>query len=316
MAKLELNIINYPYISYGIITENHINDKIFFNNSIDQVNYNKLYNNCLIDISKKIYRGKTFIKDNILEVKLDSQYIKNMTRDDLKIIRKVGIKLYDNISYDNLKEYYTSDLYPLPQKDKKIDKNLKNINNFSYPLTHYEFFKYEDFDIFNFIVYYRYISHKYKQKFNKDAPCYDEIKKNISRFNKLILEIKVAFNRIRPYQASFIEKIPIKTYITYAGQTPSIPSGHSLYGFLFGALIFYKLKNYFDSLEVDELKCELDLLIRISKDIGHRRIMAGVHYPSDMLGSWIIFENIIKFLKIDDKIIAYYDKLKINLTNF
>ena len=129
-------------------------------------------------------------------------------------------------------------------------------------------------------------------------------------FNKLILELKMAFNRLRPLQSSFIEDIPIKTYITYSGQTPALPSGHSLQGFLFGALIYYNFKKYFDSLNTVD---ELYLLVRVCKDAGHRRIMAGLHYPSDMLASWVIFGHILKYLKIDDQVRPYYEILESEL---
>ena len=189
----------------------------------------------------------------------------------------------------------------------------KQINRKSYPTTNYEFFKYEDFDTFNWVVYYKYISDKYKTKFNTDAPQYSIIEQNLSMFNKLILELKMAFNRLRPLQSSFIEDIPIKTYITYSGQTPALPSGHSLQGFLFGALIYYNLKKYFDSLNVIDYEYELYLLVRVCKDTGHRRIIAGLHYPSDVLASWIIFGNILKYLKIDDQVRPYYEMLKCEL---
>jgi len=118
-------------------------------------------------------------------------------------------------------------------------------------------------------------------------------------FNKLILELKQLFGRLRPFQSAQIENIQINTFITYAGQTPALPSGHSVQGFLIGALLFYYGKSYFESLSESTYEKELNLLIKISKDTGHRRIMAGIHYPSDMIGSYYVYLNIIKFLDIN-----------------
>jgi len=316
MSKLQLKLINEPYNNYGIMTEDHMEEIALLSKFFDETKYIKLYNRCLIDISKKIYKGEINIVGNILEVKLNPKYIKDMTRNDLQIIQNIGGKLDAKMSYGNLINFYTSYLFPLSPIEKLTNGKLLCAATKSYPTTHYEFFKYEDFDTFNWSVYYKYLSDKYINKFNMFAPSYSLIEKSLSIFNKLILEIKMAFNRPRPLQTSFIEKIPIKTYITYAGQTPAIPSGHSSQGFLFGALIYYNFKKYFDSLNKTDYDYELYLLVRVSKDTGHRRIMAGIHYPSDMLASWIMFEHILKYLKIDIQTKPYYDKLKSELDNF
>jgi len=316
MTKLRLNIKNDPYNNYGIMTEDHLGEIALLGQFFDTKRYNKLYNDCLIDISKKIYKGKISIKNNTLHVKLDPIYIKNMTRNDLQIIQNVNIRLNTPMSYGDLIKFYDPDMFPLSSIEKLTNDKIKCAITKSYPTTHYEFFKYEDFDTFNWVVYYKYISYKYVKKFNTKPPSYSLIEKNLSIFNKLILETKMAFNRLRPLQTSFIERIPIQTYITYAGQTPAIPSGHSFQGFLFGALVYYNFKKYFDSLSKTKLEYELYLLVRVSKDTGHRRIMAGIHYPSDMLASWIMFDHVLKYLKIDDKVKIYYNKLKSDLEHF
>ena len=308
MLKLELKLINDPYNNYGILAEDYIEEIEILGQYFNSSDYNKLYNNCLIDISKLIYKGNIQIRNNILEVTLNPQYIKKITRHDLQVIQNIGPKINTYVTYDNLKYYYSSDLFPLPPMEKQINK--------SYPMTNYEFFKYEDFYTFNCTVYYKYISEKYKTKFNTDPPKYSIIKQNLYMFNKLTMELKMAFNRLRPLQSSFIEDIPIKTYIAYSNQTPSLPSGHALHGFLFGALIYYNLKKYFDSLNVIDYEYELYLLVRVCKDIGHRRIMAGLHYTSDMLASWVIFGHILKYLKIDNQVRPYYEMLKDELYNF
>ena len=306
MYKLELKLVNDPYNNYGILTQNYIEEIEIVGQHFNFSDYNKLYNNCLIDISKLIYKGSIQIRNNILEVTLNPQYIKKMTRNDLQIMQNIGQKINESITYDNLKYYYSSDLFPLPPTENKTNKK-------SYPTTNYEFFKYEDFYNFNWVVYYRYISDKYKSKFNTDTTEFWLIEQTLYMFTKLIFELKMAFNRLRPSQSSFIENIPIKTYITYSGQTPALPSGHSLQGFLFSALIYYNLKKYFDSLNVIEYEYELYLLVRVCKDAGHRRIMAGLHYPSDMLASWVIFGHILKYLKIDDQVRPYYEMLESEL---
>jgi len=314
--KLKLKLLNDPYCPYGILTEDHSKEietlGLFFKTD----EYNKLYNDCLIAIIKKIYKGQIYESKGVLEVKLNPDYIREMTRNDLQIIARVQHKLSADISYGNICNYYSEDLYPLPSIEKLNRNELNAISDKSYPMTHFQFFKYEDFDVFNWTVYYRYMSNKYKKKFNKDPVPIEIINTEYLRFNKLILELKYAFNRLRPFQSSYIENIPIKSYITYAGQSPAIPSGHSFQGFLFGALAYNHLREYFLSLDQNEYKYHMRLLVRIVKDTGHRRIMAGVHYPSDMMASWLIFKIVVKFLNIDNNITEYKKALFDELSNY
>jgi PAP2 superfamily len=321
VKKLKLELLNDPYNTYGILTEDHNEEIVILESSFKEDEFNKLYNDCLIAISKKIYGAKISINDNVLndnvlKVYLNPDNVIKMTRNDLSIISQTHHKLLANMSYGSISKFYDKEMCPLSPIEKLTNSKLITIGDKSYPKTHYQFFKYEDFDTFNWTVYYKYISNKYKNKFNKDAPSIDIINFELSRFNKLILELKRAFNRLRPFQSSFIENIPIKTYITYAGQTPAIPSGHSFQGFLFGALVYSNLSEYFLSLDPIELESQMKLLIRVVKDTGHRRVMAGIHYPSDMLASWFVFEIVAKFLNIDKNIAQYKNDLYKELSNY
>ena len=130
----------------------------------------------------------------------------------------------------------------------------------------------------------------------------------------------MSFNRLRPYQSAYVENINIKTYISYAGQTPALPSGHSLQGFLYGAFIYLYFVKYYESLNEIEFNEEINLLVDVSKETGDRRVMAGVHYPSDVLASWIVFCCIINNLNI--KLIIkplfnkHFTKLNFNLIKY
>ena len=61
---------------------------------------------------------------------------------------------------------------------------------------------------------------------------------------------------------------------------------------------------------------EINLLVDFSKETGDRRVMAGVHYPSDVIASWVIFCCIIDHLKIKLIIKPYYYLLKTKLKEF
>jgi hypothetical protein len=303
MKKINYIIINNPYPNYGILAKKY-QDYILNTNKIKEDDYNKLYNDCVIDIVNNVFKGK--IKKN--KIILNPDIIKTMTCNDLNKIKELENKLYDNISYQNLLKYYNVNDYPLPNIIMKTEDNI-TFTNKSYPKTNYEFFKYEDFYTFNWYVYYNYLKQKYPTIID-----YYIIEQQMLSFNKLILELKQLFNRLRPYQSSNIENISITHHISYAGQTPAMPSGHSVQGFLMGALLYHYGSLYFKSLDTKTFEKEINLLIRITKDTGHRRIIAGVHYPSDMIGSYYVYLNIIKYLDIDVKL--YNERLLKEIFNF
>lgn len=268
----------YKYPKYGMLNVDYNDD---LNNDIES--YEPLYDKSLSDILQLI----------------PTDIITKIIRNQLEIIQSIQHKLYDQIIYEKLEDFYDESLCPLPPSDIKLLSS-------SYPKTNYEFFKFEDFDTFNWLVYYRYLSSKIDISIS-----YETIINEITKYNKLILDLKRNINLLRPFQSAFIEKIDIDTYISYAGQTPSIPSGHSIQGFLYGAFIYYYHKEYFDN-NYDEL----DLLIRVSYDTGYRRILAGVHYYIDMIASYLVFNNIIKHIGIYYQIIRYRKYLKLRIRNF
>jgi hypothetical protein len=315
---LKLNILNGTYVKYGIMTEDHNEEIQILKSKFNEGSYIKLYNKCLYDIGKYVLDGEIKIENNTMNLRLNPEKIIKMTRTDLKIIAKNNKKLFDKKTYgeqNELENYYSTDMYPLSNVEKQTDTKMSSVRNKSYPKTNYDFFKYEDFDTFNWLVYHKYLSSQAKQ-YNIKIESYEKIESRVQIFNLLILQLKKAFGRLRPYQSSIIENIPIQTYITYAGQTPALPSGHSCQGFLFGAMIYFYAKNYFDILDSDTYNKELDLLISVSKDTGHRRIMAGIHYPSDMIASFYIYQNIISSLKLSSDVKPYTDKLKLSLNKY
>jgi hypothetical protein len=302
--KLKLIFINNPYFSYGILTEDHMEDILQNPNT----EYIKLFNDCLIQILKHIYRAKIKRNNDTLYVLLDKDYIINMTRNDLYFIQSINDDLLKKKEYEKLKSYFNTSLISLVK-----NKNKNMLFPKLYPTTNYDFYKCEDFEMINWFVYYNYINSKYEEKFLNCPISFNLLNNNISKFRSLILELKMAFNRLRPFQSAFVENINIKTYISYAGQTPALPSGHSLQGFLFGGFIYLYFKKYYESLDETQFNEEINLLVDVSKETGDRRVMAGVHYPTDVLASWIVFCCIINNLKIKSIIRPYYCLLKSKL---
>jgi hypothetical protein len=74
--------------------------------------------------------------------------------------------------------------------------------------------------------------------------------------------------------------------------TPSMCSGHCLQGVL-------EVGGALERLLDDHIPLNLDKLLAICQwavDIGDRRVMAGVHYPSDNICSWLLFLRMADFV--------------------
>ena len=99
-------------------------------------------------------------------------------------------------------------------------------------------------------------------------------------FKPLILNTKYYFNRARPYQLAKFYGLTIDVIETDTHQTPSYPSGHTVYARLAGNLV---ASSY------PEFKYELDQIVNKS---AYARVLQGVHYPSDNKAS-IIFTDFI-----------------------
>jgi hypothetical protein len=99
-------------------------------------------------------------------------------------------------------------------------------------------------------------------------------------FKPLILNTKYYFNRARPYQLAKLYGLTIDVIETDTHQTPSYPSGHTVYARLAGNLVSSSHPGF---------KYELDQIVNKS---AYARVLQGVHYPSDNTAS-IIFTDFI-----------------------
>jgi PAP2 superfamily len=108
---------------------------------------------------------------------------------------------------------------------------------------------------------------------NLEAP----IEQALVRNRAAIQYLKFRFQRCRPYQAAHVVGRSHNSQSTLSGCSPSIPSGHCWQGLeiflsLAGSDIFDEKTRPF--------------LAKACVDIGDRRVIAGVHFPSDNIASW------------------------------
>jgi len=149
--------------------------------------------------------------------------------------------------------------------------------------THLAYFKEEDqAKIFDSYAYYdRTLDPKFASIFSgaffagMDAKC-----------SSTQLQFKRRLQRPRAYQVALlmgIEEFNLEE--ASSSMTPSMVSGHSLQGLLGTGAVMEQIIKLGITFDEDNWQA----LRQYAVDIGDRRVMAGVHYPSDNLASWIVF---------------------------
>ncbi len=116
----------------------------------------------------------------------------------------------------------------------------------------------------------------------------------MSKVGNLDIQLKARFQRPRPYQAAlWFPRSNAQFQLTARGHTPSLISGHCIAG-VFGAIaahLFLESNNgvsYTPKLRAG--------LTQYAADFGDRRVMAGVHYPSDSLITWLVSLKLLPFV--------------------
>lgn len=107
------------------------------------------------------------------------------------------------------------------------------------------------------------------------------------------LQLKQRFQRPRAYQIAFLMAISeFNLEEATSSMTPSMVSGHSLQGLIgVGAVMEQIIKS-----GVSFTDDNWQALRQFAVDIGDRRVMAGVHYPSDNLASWIVLMRLARHI--------------------
>ena len=109
-----------------------------------------------------------------------------------------------------------------------------------------------------------------------------------------IFQTKLVFRRPRPQQAAFIlgvegfEHRQAQSNV-HTGNHPALISGHCAQGLLFVCTLLDELLEGGRSLD----SLPLDSYAQYAVDFGDRRVLAGVHYTTDNLSSWIASLRII-----------------------
>jgi hypothetical protein len=86
----------------------------------------------------------------------------------------------------------------------------------------------------------------------------------------LLVKVKYAYNRVRPYQLSFFKGLKLYPFKSYVADSPSYPSGHAYQAKIYAEVLGNMYPKFYNALN------------ELANDISWSRLYLGVHYASDM----------------------------------
>jgi membrane-associated phospholipid phosphatase len=171
--------------------------------------------------------------------------------------------------------------YLQQQKPMQLDRQINS--PVSGRSTHRELFQLEDDNASNFGTYFNEYDSGFPPLLLKRLPGLI-LAGFAAKSHTTSLQIKTVLERPRAYQMALLLGHNDYFYLPAASaDTPSMCSGHCMEGLLaVGAAMERFLLNN------EKIAPSWPALEQYAADIGDRRVMAGVHYPSDSLCSWLI----------------------------
>ena len=126
-----------------------------------------------------------------------------------------------------------------------------------------------------------------------------------ARHLPIIMELKELHGKPRPKYSCERLGITFPIHDVPSAQSPAFPSGHAFFGMMFGAILY---RDYYKSLRDSAGRVEEDIAQQCF-DVGVRRIVGGVHYPSDVRGAFLVVKRITRDWKIERLIELYESKI-------
>ncbi|HYC36981.1 MAG TPA: phosphatase PAP2 family protein [Usitatibacter sp.] len=119
---------------------------------------------------------------------------------------------------------------------------------------------------------------------------------NDRRQRSVVLALKWRLQRPRAALVAYMQGRPTWFWGTAkTAMSPSMISGHAMQGCLLGCVVFAYLNRH----EKELAKKYREALQRWTMGIGDRRVLAGVHYPSDNIASWMVATRLVPALVHD-----------------
>lgn len=110
------------------------------------------------------------------------------------------------------------------------------------------------------------------------------IKQHLLDLGPAPLRFKELMQRPRAYQVAFLLGVKDFRYQhARSAVSPSMISGHAMQGLMGRCAGFLRARR-----ELERVPGAAGAMEQYAIDVGDRRVYAGVHYPSDNLGSWLV----------------------------
>jgi hypothetical protein len=204
------------------------------------------------------------------ELNIDTLTYGNICREDISFLN-------EETFLDTLFSEFTS--YPYPKNSSNTSKEeLNELVEYTNELLADEqsLARFQQYDsdlngsLIRFLV---------KYKVNKDDATH-----LVNALNRdclpLLMKLKFYFQRIRPYQLAYYNKLKLFPFVSYSAHSPSYPSGHALQSQVFANVVGDKYPSLFK------------IVHAFAKDIQMSRLFMGLHYQSDIDFSLAIAEKI------------------------
>ena len=113
-----------------------------------------------------------------------------------------------------------------------------------------------------------------------------------------IMRAKDYFAKPRPIVTRDLLQIPIQAFDVASARSPALPSGHAIQAMMVGCIIYRDHKGV---LTPDDVRG----LAQRCADVGWRRVVGGVHYPSDVLGGIVFVRYATQGFNVDELLDMY-----------
>jgi hypothetical protein len=195
-----------------------------------------------------------------------------ITRVDFELLISLRKKFTDNISIPDIIRPIARTHAQCFITEDSFDANtpLNNFQEFKYYVAPHASFPQDLIDVFPMLF-----------------------SENLSRkVGRITMELKWQLQRPRPYQTALQLGFTNFSYLNAKTAIhPALVAGHCMQGVFGGMGVNVSWKKY---TEYSAPIC--NALQQYSADFGDRRVLAGVHYPSDTLISWLVCFDLIAYV--------------------
>jgi len=205
----------------------------------------------------------------------------NVNRDNLKYLNKDSL-------FTNYIDVFADNPYPnLKETEKEIEKIIEVQNTY---IQKPNWRKYKRFmeacdDNIKELLYIR--LNELGVPFSKDNST--ELEKIQEQCGELIMELKVFYNRARPYQIGYYTGQEIHPFNTISGNSPAYPSGHAFQSRFLLKIVAFNFPQHKEKIK------------KLADDVALTRIVMGVHYPSDNAFGFQMADKLATYPQIRDK---------------